>query len=127
MNIEKIAPVLPSLNFDATIMFYQNLIEQPEVFRTHDYLILNFPLLKREIHFYATRNAKDGECSGLYLRVNEIAQYHDRAKKIQGRILKTLRDEPWGQKEFCVLDPSGCLLRFGEPILNATASHTILN
>lgn len=117
MDLERIVPVLPSLNFEATIRFYENVLGPAEIFRTPDYLILSFPGLGREIHFYGTTNPKDGESAGLYLRVKEIAKYHDRARISTTRILKSLKTEPWGQKEFCVLDPSGCLLRFGEPNL----------
>lgn len=115
-SIETISPVLPSLNFDRTVDFYQRLLGRAEVFRTAEYLILNFSELRMELHFFATTNPRDGEIAGLYLRVKEICKYHDRAITSHGRMLKSLRDEPWGQKEFCVLDPSGCLLRFGEPI-----------
>lgn len=119
MELDRIVPVLPSLNFDTTVRFYQAVLGEAEVFRTPDYLILKFPGLGREVHFYQTKNPKDGECAGLYLRVKNIGQYAERARFAQGRILKTLRDEPWGQREFCLLDPSGCLLRFGEPVVPA--------
>ncbi len=116
MELEKIVPVLPSLSFDATTRFYENVLGPAEVFRTSEYLILSFVGIGREIHFYTTKNPKDGECAGLFLRVKDIARYHERAQKANSRILKSLRNEPWGQREFCVIDPSGCLLRFGEPI-----------
>lgn len=117
MELERIVPVLPSLSFDVTANFYEILLGPAEIFRTSDYLILKFPGIGREIHFYGTTNPKDGESAGLYLRVKDIARYVDRARHVHGRILKSLKDEPWGQREFCVLDPSGCLLRFGEPVV----------
>lgn len=124
MELERIVPVLPSLSFDQTIRFYEVVLGPAEVYRTGDYLILKFPGIGREIHFYGTKNPKDGECAGLYLRVKEIARYVERARAVHGRVLKPLRDEPWGQREFCVIDPSGCLLRFGEPLV-ATQTMSI--
>lgn len=121
MELERVVPVLPSMNFDTTTRFYEVVLGPAEVFRTADYLILKFPGVGREIHFYGTTNPKDGESAGLYLRVKDIAHYADRARAVHGRVLKALRDEPWGQREFCVLDPSGCLLRFGEPVVASTS------
>ena len=43
-----------------------------------------FPGIGREIHFYGTKNPKDGECAGLYLRVKEIARYVERARAVHG-------------------------------------------
>lgn len=117
MDLERIVPVLPSLNFDSTVRFYEAVLGRAEVFRTADYLIMTFPKSNREIHFYSTKNPKDGESASLYLRVRGIENYHTRANSVRGRMLKQLREEPWGQREFCVLDPSGCLLRFGEPLV----------
>ncbi len=119
-NIEVLSPVLPSLHFDQTKMFYESLLGSAECFRTAEYMILNFSQTNIELHFYSTKNPRDGEIAGVYLRVREIDTYHTRAQSSQGRLIKSLKKEPWGQKEFCILDPSGCLLRFGEPCLSYT-------
>lgn len=124
-TLETISPILPSLNFDRTIDFYMNVLGDAEVFRNTEYLILTFAHIPMELHFFATKNPKDGEIAGLFLRVNDIAKYHERAISAQGRIIKTLREEAWGQREFCVLDPSGCLLRFGQPVRYQEKSYTI--
>ena len=44
------------------------------------------------------------------LEVEDADQYYAKAKKLGLHIEMSLRDEPWGQRHFMVLDPSGVLV-----------------
>lgn len=54
--------------------------------------------------------------AGCFLRVGDAAGLHAtlHARSVQG--LGALKDRPWGVREFALVDPSGNLLRIGQPL-----------
>lgn len=44
------------------------------------------------------------------LEVDDADQYHNKAKELGLAIELSLRDEPWGQRHFMVVDPGGVLV-----------------
>jgi predicted enzyme related to lactoylglutathione lyase len=59
-----------------------------------------------------------GEVSGLLINfeVNDVDQEYERAVANQLPILRTLRDEPFGQRHFITQDPNGVLIDVIKPI-----------
>ncbi|RIK35373.1 MAG: bleomycin resistance protein [Chloroflexi bacterium] len=51
-----------------------------------------------------------------YLRVDGIDEYFAQVRARGGRILKKLRDEPWGMREFALETIDGHRIMFGSPI-----------
>ena len=51
-----------------------------------------------------------------YLDVDDVDAYHARALAAGAEMLKPLRDEPWGQREFGLRTVDGHRLMFGQPI-----------
>ena len=51
-----------------------------------------------------------------YLRVDDVEAYHDRALAAGAEVLKELRDEPWGMREFGLRSPDGHRFMVGQPI-----------
>lgn len=51
-----------------------------------------------------------------YLDVDDIDACHARAVAAGAEILKPLRDEPWGQREFGLRAVDGHRLMFGQPV-----------
>ena len=51
-----------------------------------------------------------------YLHVTEIDAYHAAVGAVGARLCKTLRDEPWGRREFGVFTVDGHRILFGEPL-----------
>ena len=51
-----------------------------------------------------------------YLDVDDIDAYHARAVAAGAEILKPLRDEPWGQREFGLRTVDGHRLMLGQPV-----------
>jgi catechol 2,3-dioxygenase-like lactoylglutathione lyase family enzyme len=54
-----------------------------------------------------------------YLHITDIDSYYESVAGAGARICKTLRDEPWGQREFGVFTADGHRIMFGSPISNA--------
>ena len=53
-----------------------------------------------------------------YLMVGDIDSFHASVRETDTRICKTLRDEPWGMREFGLVTVDGHRMMFGTPISN---------
>ena len=51
-----------------------------------------------------------------YFRVDDVAAYHRRAVAAGAEVLKDLRDEPWGMREFGLRSPDGNRLMVAQSI-----------
>ena len=51
-----------------------------------------------------------------YLEVDDIDEYYASILASAGVILKTIRNEPWGMREFGVATPHGHRIMFGAPV-----------
>jgi catechol 2,3-dioxygenase-like lactoylglutathione lyase family enzyme len=105
-TFHSVAPVLPSRDFDATIAFYDKL-GFAEAGRYPDYLILRRD--RAEMHFGLWVVDPKETDAGAYLRVDGIDD-------LAAAFGQSAEDKPWRQREFCLIDPDGTLLRFGEAV-----------
>ncbi len=112
-------PVLACRNPEEVIRFYSCL--PLEAIATYpDYVILQGCGV--ELHF-AMCNTLDPltTTSSCYLRVNDVEQWHQWLEAIQLPVtgtprLTAIKIQPWGMKEFHLVDPWGNLLRIGQPL-----------
>jgi catechol 2,3-dioxygenase-like lactoylglutathione lyase family enzyme len=69
-----------------------------------------------EIHLWQTKGSKKGLA---YLRVESVGRFHARFVKVVPKergapSLTRIVDQPWGMREFSLVDSEGNLLRCGE-------------
>jgi predicted enzyme related to lactoylglutathione lyase len=57
-----------------------------------------------------------------YLHVENIDVVYESIRRAGGEICKTLRDEPWNMREFCLVTPDGHRIMFGAPVSDASTS-----
>ena len=108
---DRAIPVLASLEIATSLDFFRKL-----GFETHDVGDHNYGIAIREhieIHFRLCAGRHVAENTSCYVRVNDIhALRADFAKRIDvGGIVET----SWGMDEPYVRDPSGNLVKFGQP------------
>ena len=120
--IDVAIPVLPAKSLDETIAFYARLgfavghrQDEPE-----PYAILGRGMV--ELHFFGFPDLRpEGSYAGCYLRVTDVDKFH----RDWGAVglpaagiprLGAVRDEPWGMREFALVDPNGNLVRVGEQV-----------
>jgi catechol 2,3-dioxygenase-like lactoylglutathione lyase family enzyme len=120
--IDLAIPVLPAQSLDATLAFYARLgfavgyrQDQPSPYA----IIGRGPV---ELHFFGHPTLRPAESyAGCYLRVTDVDKVH----RDWGALglpaegiprLTAVRDEPWGMREFALVDPNGNLIRVGEEI-----------
>jgi catechol 2,3-dioxygenase-like lactoylglutathione lyase family enzyme len=124
-RVERSEPILPSRDLDETRAFYQAIGFQPwfQGRGNPGYEILSRGHLV--VHFFLER-ALDPAANdaGCYLRVTDADRFHEDCSVLDlprsgiPRI-NPPRDEPWGMREFNLVDPSGNLLRIGHDLGDA--------
>jgi catechol 2,3-dioxygenase-like lactoylglutathione lyase family enzyme len=115
--ITAIHPKLPMRNQSATRKFYRQLGFQLFGDDYPDYLMVEKDGL--QIHFFKFENLDPKENYGqVYIRTHEIDLLHQSFLENQVEIHPNghLRNQPWGQREFSVLDPDNNLLTFGQSL-----------
>lgn len=118
MNHLQVAePVLASLNISKTIQFYQNKLGFTEVgWKDRHYAIVHRDNIS--IHFWKCDNKIHPENTSCYIRVKGIDTLYQEFKK-QDVIHPNgpLINQPWGMREFAILDFDGNMIKFGEPLI----------
>jgi catechol 2,3-dioxygenase-like lactoylglutathione lyase family enzyme len=108
--IQQIIPVLPALNIQDTIMFYESKLGFKAVDQG------GYIVMKKngtELHFFLSDDKKCCENSICNIKVTDIeCLYIDLSALEVVTIKGTLKDKPAGIKEFCVRDNNGNLLKF---------------
>ncbi len=110
--IQKLIPVLPAINIQDTIMFYESKLG----FRAFDqggYIIMKKD--NTELHFFLCTDKKLCENSCCYIKVSDIeCLYADLSALDIITLHGKLEDKPRGIKEFSIRDNNGNLLKFAE-------------
>ena len=113
--VEKIIPVLPSLDFDKSIEFYTKKLGFDLIFRTEGRL----GLAKQGIgiHMWHCSDANIPKNSSCFVIVSNIDALYEEYEK-QGVIHPNgkLEVKPWNMKQFAILDNDGNLLEIAEYI-----------
>ena len=104
-------PVLASLDFDKTAAFYTDQLGFQLRLRTNGTLICERDGC--EIHFWHCSEHHIAENTSCYLRGDIEALHADFTRR--GLTVDLPLLQPWGMREFYVIDPHGNLLKFGEP------------
>jgi DNA-binding transcriptional MerR regulator len=112
-TLQRAIPVLPSLDLDATQRFYADHFGFDPLFRYPDYAICARDGV--QIHFWLTDDVdipKETSCridvdgiDALYAEMQAAGVVHPNGQ---------LQEQPWGMKEFAVLDGDGNLIKFAE-------------
>jgi catechol 2,3-dioxygenase-like lactoylglutathione lyase family enzyme len=105
-------PVLPALNLEETILFYESKLGF-RAFNHGDYVTMEKD--GSRLHFFLCRDKYICENSGCYIYVTNIEDFYVKLSALNiihpnGK----LSSKTWGMREFCILDNNGNLIRFGE-------------
>lgn len=110
-----INPKLPMRDKILTKNFYVNQLNFKVLGEFDDYLIVGKD--KIEIHFFGFKTLDPKKNYGqVYIRTDDIDTLYQSLleNNIQIHPNGGLRLQPWGQKEFSLLDPDNNLLTFGQ-------------
>ena len=128
MRMERSEPILPARSLDETRTFYEKLGFTPW-FRgrgAFEYEIVSRGHLV--VHFFAEPGlTPGGNETSCYWRVKDADRFYEEwaALGLPSEGIPRLTapvDQPWGMREFTLVDPSGNLMRVGHD-LNADAAY----
>lgn len=114
LKLERAVPVLASLDIEATQRFYADKLGFAAVARYPDYGIVERDGV--QIHFWLTDDAdipKATSCRVDVTGVDELYEEMTAAGVVHPN--GPLTDQPWGLREFAVLDGDGNMIKFGQP------------
>ena len=111
-------PVLCTDSVSESHTFYKNLFGMQAAFEIDWYVQLQSPdnesiqiaFVKADHPSVPRRFQATPAGTIVTLEVNDADQYHSKAEELGLAIELSLRDEPWGQRHFMVVDPSGVLV-----------------
>jgi catechol 2,3-dioxygenase-like lactoylglutathione lyase family enzyme len=106
-------PILPCLNWEETIAFYDKLGFALGNQYPDQYLILHRDGI--QLHFWKCNDRKLAESSGCNTRCVEADALHAEFVA-RGIKCSAPEDRSWGVREFHVIDSNGNLLRIGGPL-----------
>ncbi len=113
-------PILPTTNLNEAIDFYKNLGFQTSTVVPENYAILDRDSI--ELHLsYCPQLIPTESYTACYLRVSQVDELFQEFIALclpQEGIprIECLEDKSWGMREFAIVDPSGNLLRIGQPL-----------
>jgi uncharacterized glyoxalase superfamily protein PhnB len=117
--ISSVVPKLPFIDKQKTLAFYVDQLGYTLQSDYGDYVVLNFP--EAELHLFSFPTLVPTKSDFMiYLRVDkDIEKLYQQLQQAGVAIHPNgaLKDAPWGQREFAILDPNGTLLTFGQAIV----------
>jgi hypothetical protein len=114
MPLEKAVPILAFLDLNESVLFYQNLGFTCNS-NWKEYLMCSRDNI--EIHLWKCNDPEIPKQTGCYVRVSGIHSLYEECQKLN--IVHPngpLKDQPWGMRQFSILDNSGNIINFGESI-----------
>jgi hypothetical protein len=112
MPLNTAIPILAFLELKSSVAFYEQLGFEVNA-KWEEYLMCKRDHI--EIHLWKTNDPEVPKNTGCYVRVNEIYTFYEECKQLQ--IVHPngpLKDQPWGMRQFSILDNSGNIINFGE-------------
>ncbi len=106
-------PVLAALDLDELVDFYTSKLG----FHCDNFVPNEYAIISRgeaEIHFWACNDKYIAENTSCYIFVKDTQSVFQELQ-VQTEV-SPLVETPWGMLEFHLIDPSGNLLKFGQPV-----------
>lgn len=118
--LERAIPVLASLDLEETQRFYADKLGFEALFAYPDYAISGRDDV--QIHFWLTDDRRYAENTSCRIDVRGVdALYREMSASGVVHPNGHLKDQPWGMREFSVLDGDGKLIKFGELLRDESA------
>ncbi|MDF5807735.1 VOC family protein [Pseudomonas aeruginosa] len=126
--MERAIPTFPCRDLDSASAFYQSLGFHLGA-RYPTYAILQRGALELHLSLFEALEPKTN-CSAAYLRLEDAQALHRQAAALglggQGiPRITALEDQPWGMREFALVDPDGNLLRVGQELDATPEQHRV--
>ncbi len=116
IRLGRVAPCVPTSDIARAVAFYERVFGLEKTFENGD--PVGFVILKRddaELHLTLVKDHVGKTHNVMHLIVDGAEELYRRCEAAEGaRIIKRLRDAPWGMRTFVVADPDGNRIDIGE-------------
>lgn len=113
----RIAAVVQVTDMDKALAFYVGVLGMTKVFENGD--PVGFAILRKnegELMLTLNKQHKPSRNGACHLMVNDATAFHDFCSRRGVRIIKGLRDQVYGLRDFVIADPDGNRIDIGQPI-----------
>jgi catechol 2,3-dioxygenase-like lactoylglutathione lyase family enzyme len=118
IRLGRLAPTIPVTDIARAVAFYERVFGMHKTFENGD--PVGFVVMKRdaaELHLTLVRDHVGKPYNLMHLIVDGAEALYRRCEAEAGaRIIKQLRDAPWGMRTFVVADPDGNRIDVGQPL-----------
>jgi catechol 2,3-dioxygenase-like lactoylglutathione lyase family enzyme len=118
IRLGRLAPTIPVTDIARSEAFYESVFGMTKTFENGD--PVGFVIMKggdAELHLTLVRDHVGRAYNLMHLIVDGAEALYRRCEAAEGaRIIKRLRDAPWGMRTFVVADPDGNRIDIGEPL-----------
>ena len=117
VHFGRTAPTVPVSDIDRALEFYCGLLGMEKTFENGD--PVGFVILVRdhaEVHLTLSPGHKGSTTNLLHLKVDDADALYQHLEASGARIIKGLRDQEYGLRDFIVADPDGNRLDVGQPL-----------
>ncbi len=114
LKLGRVAPMVPVTDIERAERFYCELFGLERTFQNGD--PVGFMILKKdqaEVHLTLVRDHKPRVFNVMHMMVSDAAIVYERCQKLGVRIIKDVRDAPWGLRTFVFADPDGNRIDLG--------------
>lgn len=111
----RIAPTISVSNIERSLEFYTRVLAFDILFKNGDptgFAVLNKD--QAEVHLTLNRQHQASTSSVCHLLVDDAATLYRHCMKTKVRIIKGIRDQPYGLRDFVIADPDGNRLDIGQ-------------
>ena len=114
-HFKQAVPVLASLDIGLTMEFYKQKLGFVSRYQDESYAVARREDM--EIHFWKCEDKIFPENTSCYIYVSDVdALYEEMQNNGVVHPNSTIEDQPWGMREFAILDLDGNLIRFGQSL-----------
>ncbi len=113
----RVAPSIPVRDIATALAFYCDTLGFTKTFENGN--PVGFVILERddaEVHLTLKPDHQASDCNVLHLLVSDARALYRHLEKRGTQIVKGLRDQPYGLRDFIVADPDGNRLDIGQHI-----------
>lgn len=114
------APTIPVTDIDRALSFYVDVLGMTKTFENGN--PVGFVILKKdraELHLTLKKDHKATDRNVVHMLVSDAQRLYDHLDASGARIVKGIRDAPYGLRDFIVADPDGNRLDVGQRLAKA--------
>lgn len=113
----RIAATIEVTDMPTALDFYVGVLGMTKVFENGD--PVGFVILRKEqgeLMLMLNRKHRASTCNVCHLMINDATALYDYCNRHGVRIIKGLRDQEYGLRDFVIADPDGNRIDIGQPI-----------